>query len=371
MRPVALLLVTVCAASAQYTREGAYWVRTLSGSEPVSGRARVRVMAPGDVEATPSSDDRVSYTVRLRAKAREALADGRISIQREHDQVTVFVRCDADAAEMQVKIPRTARETTIVTREGNVQVYELGGAVTAASAGGAMKADRIRGSLEMRTGGGTVWLGSVEGPVKASTAGGAITAGRIGGDAILETGGGVIVAQEVGGYVRAKSLGGTVKIGRAGAGVVASTGGGPIEVGEAGGVVEAHNSGGPVSVGRAAGVHCESAVGPIRLSNVSGPLRASTALGSILAEVVAGHALADSFLSTGSGDITIVLPSNLGVRIYALSETAGRNQRIVSDFPGLVIRQQGRQVIAEGAINGGGPLIRLAGTGGTIFIKRQ
>jgi hypothetical protein len=29
------------------------------------------------------------------------------------------------------------------------------------------------------------------------------------------------------------------------------------------------------------------------------------------------------------------------------------------------------QVVAEGPVNGGGPLLRINGTGGTIFIKRQ
>jgi hypothetical protein len=28
-------------------------------------------------------------------------------------------------------------------------------------------------------------------------------------------------------------------------------------------------------------------------------------------------------------------------------------------------------VIAEGPVNGGGPILRISGTGGTIFIKRQ
>ena len=46
-------------------------------------------------------------------------------------------------------------------------------------------------------------------------------------------------------------------------------------------------------------------------------------------------------------------------------------QRIVSEFPGIPVRLQGTQVVAEGAINGGGPLLRISGTGGTIFIKKQ
>jgi hypothetical protein len=45
--------------------------------------------------------------------------------------------------------------------------------------------------------------------------------------------------------------------------------------------------------------------------------------------------------------------------------------KIISDFPGIVVRSQGSLVEAEGALNGGGPVIQLAGSSGTIYIRRQ
>jgi hypothetical protein len=50
---------------------------------------------------------------------------------------------------------------------------------------------------------------------------------------------------------------------------------------------------------------------------------------------------------------------------------AGNIRRIVSEFPGISVRVEGGQVVAEGPVNGGGPILRISGTGGTIFIKRQ
>jgi hypothetical protein len=99
-------------------------------------------------------------------------------------------------------------------------------------------------------------------------------------------------------------------------------------------------------------------------------MRVSTAMGSIMAYLLAGK-LAESFLTTGNGDITVVIPSNLGVTIRAENEMSDSVQRIISEFPGIPVRLRGTQVVAEGAINGGGPLIRISGTGGTIFIKKQ
>jgi hypothetical protein len=46
-------------------------------------------------------------------------------------------------------------------------------------------------------------------------------------------------------------------------------------------------------------------------------------------------------------------------------------RRIVSDFDEVNVRVEGPLVVGEGSINGGGPVLRLAGTGGTIYIRRQ
>ena len=78
----------------------------------------------------------------------------------------------------------------------------------------------------------------------------------------------------------------------------------------------------------------------------------------------------DGFLSTSAGDITVFIPSNLAVTIRA-QNTASGIRRIVSEFPEVQVRLDDGMVIGEGTINGGGPLLRLAGSSGTIYIKRQ
>jgi hypothetical protein len=118
-------------------------------------------------------------------------------------------------------------------------------------------------------------------------------------------------------------------------------------------------------------VRCENAGGGVHLDNVSGSVRVTTAVGNVIARLLAGKPMADSFLSTGSGDITVFIPSNVGLTIRAQNDLSDSIRRIVSDFPGIAVRVVGGQVIAEGAVNGGGPVLRISGTGGTIFIKRQ
>jgi DUF4097 and DUF4098 domain-containing protein YvlB len=190
------------------------------------------------------------------------------------------------------------------------------------------------------------------------------------GQAVLETQGGDITVADAAGEVRADTGGGGVHIVRAGGLVSATSGGGEIIVEKAGGIVTARNMAGPVEVGAAAGVHCESASGGIRLRNISGSMNVSTSLGSIMA-ILLGSRLADSFLATANGDITVLIPSNVGVNIQAQNKMADTLRRIVSDFPAIQARRQGNLVVAEGAVNGGGALLQISGTGGTIFIRKQ
>lgn len=366
------------AGEAPLSREGKYWVEVRSGSEALGPGARLKISSRGAVTLNGVAQGELSYTLKVRVKAgseaeARRLANGfgvRIAKQGGGYAYLTVQRGDG-MADLQVKAPRTAAETTIVTSEGAVAFYDLDGAVRAETGGGAVTGDRIGGNVVVRTAGGEITLGTVEGTARCTTAGGRITANRVRGEATFETGGGDISAQEVGGLVHAVTMAGSIRIRSAGSAVIASTGGGPIDVGEAHGLVTAKNSAGPVKVGSAEGVRCESAGGGVKLDNVSGSVRVSTAVGSIIASLLAGKPMADSFLSTGSGDITVIIPSNLGVTIRAQNELAGNIRRIVSEFPGISVRMEGGQVVAEGPVNGGGPILRISGTGGTIFIKRQ
>ena len=62
-------------------------------------------------------------------------------------------------------------------------------------------------------------------------------------------------------------------------------------------------------------------------------MRVSTSLGNIMASLLGGR-LADSYLATGNGDITVLIPSNVGVTIQAQNDMADTLRRINFDFPG-------------------------------------
>ena len=381
LRPALLVsgfLSIALAAEPALTREGKYWVEVRTGSEPITPSARLRITSRGAVTLNGMPGPELSYALKIRVKAASE-AEARLLARRfavrlakqGGNAVYLVVQRGDGMADLQVKAPRAAPEATIATTEGAVAFYDLEGAVQAETGGGAITADRIKGNIAVRTAGGDITLGTVGGNANCTTAGGKITATLVRGEATFQTGGGDISAQEVQGLVHAATMAGSIRIYNAGSAVIASTGGGPIDVGHAHGVVTARNSGGPVKVGSAEGVRCENAGGGVNLDNISGSVRVSTAVGSIIASLLAGKPMSDSFLSTGGGDITVIIPSNLGVTIRAQNELAGNIRRIVSDFPGISVRVVGGQVVAEGPVNGGGPILRISGTGGTIFIKRQ
>lgn len=83
----------------------------------------------------------------------------------------------------------------------------------------------------------------------------------------------------------------------------------------------------------------------------------------------------NSILNSASGDITVVIPARLAVTIQAMNELPGKYGRIVSEFSEIrvlpVVAPVRGPVLAEGALNGGGPVLRVAATRGTIFLRRK
>jgi DUF4097 and DUF4098 domain-containing protein YvlB len=357
----------------ELTRQGELWERTYYGTAAAAPRLRVTAHGPVTLEGGVSPN--VSYQVKVSVKTLTAAEATRIldryavRLARQGDWLVLTAPDGPFLTAVSVKAPHLAA-AAVSTSDGAVDVRGVDGALIVDTGGGELFVDRVGGDCHLFTRGGDVRVGLVAGSLECTSGAGRITVGTVHGEAVLTTEGGDIVATEVGGRVRAQTRAGGIYIAKAGGAVTATTGGGRITVDKANGVVIARNIAGPVQVGAAAGVQCESGAGGVRLGNILGSMQVSTMMGSILADLLGGKP-ADSFLASGDGDITVLIPSNVGVTIRAESEMADTIRRIVSDFPGIPVRRQGAQIIAEGPVNGGGPLLRISATQGTIFIKRQ
>ena len=361
-------------------REGPYWVQTSTGTISASNLSRLRIDTRGPVSLRGvDGTDSISYSMKKRvrlsseAEALRVLSQFGIKTRNQGDWTILTVlypERGIGAADLQVTAPRRVLHSMLETHEGHIRIEDVAGAVQAETFGGNIEMDRIGASAIARTGGGQILLGRINGAVRCLSGGGSIHLDTAHGEASFETAGGEIYVGEVRGPLRASTAGGNIRIGRAASAVTVHTNGGLIDIEHAGGAVTAETNGGSIQVGGAQGVRCESANGAIRLRGIAGAMRASTAAGSILAALTAER-FAESFLNTGAGDITVFIPSNLPVTVRARNETGPA--RIVSDFSEIRIRnvEPPRVAVAEGALNGGGPLLQISAIGGTIYLRRQ
>ena len=373
---LALLATVAFASEPRLRREGPFWVEAAKGSvRAPQSNIRIRTIGAVSVKGAAGSD--LSYVLLKRVKAgseaqaRRLLSAYRVRASRHGALTVLLVQGGSELAELAVTLPINASEVTVETHAGAIDASQLDGALKAETGAGTVTIGQVAGDVAAKTAGGDISLGKIGGNARCVSGGGAIRAGVIHGQASLETAGGDIVVQQVDGAVRCSTAAGGIHIAQAGNIVIADTAGGPIDVDYAKGMVTAKNSsGGPIQVRTASGVTCESAGGGINLTSVGGSLKAETGVGSIIARFQT-QPVADSFLSTSHGDITVWIPSNLRVTVRAQNGSYGGSRRIVSEFPDIKVKAVGFATLAEGALNGGGPLVRIAGSGGMIYIRRE
>ena len=184
----------------------------------------------------------------------------------------------------------------------------------------------------------------------------------------LHTSGGGITIGDLNGKAFARTSGGGIKLGRMGGEVNAKTSGGSFALGSAGADVSLETSGGDISAGAVAGkADLSTSGGGIRLDSVGGAVRAHTSGGSIKA-AIAGPLKEECSLSTSGGDIRVNVEKTAAFRLDASTSGGG----VHAD--GLTITMEGggtgRSKLA-GAVNGGGPTLKLRTSGGSISITTK
>lgn len=182
----------------------------------------------------------------------------------------------------------------------------------------------------------------------------------------LRTSGGGITVGDLNGKVSARTSGGGIKLGKIGAGIDAHTSGGNVTLDAAKGEVKLGTSGGNITVGRVDGpAELATSGGSIKIESVVGALKAHTSGGSIRA-AVAGPLKGDCSLSTSGGSVRVTVDKAAAFRLDA--STSGGSV----DAEGLTITlektSRDRSRLA-GAVNGGGPVLKLRTSGGGIEVK--
>ncbi len=193
---------------------------------------------------------------------------------------------------------------------------------------------------------------------------GKIVASTGGGDMVVMSGSQGAVLEAGGGNIQVKQCTGKLRV---------STGGGNIDLGDIGGAVEIETGGGSIRLASAKGpVRAETGAGRIELNGISSA-RAETGAGGILAKFISNPSQ-DSALETSAGDITVYLAPELKLNIRASIEMSNGHE-IHTDFSEIKVNSEGgeygpREVTAQGALNGGGPMLKVTTTSGDIRILK-
>ena len=176
------------------------------------------------------------------------------------------------------------------------------------------------------SGSGSVSITDMDAPAKAGAGSGSIKLINIGGDVTAKTGSGSINADGIAGAFTGSAGSGSIRLSQAA----------------------------PGDVSVAAGS------GSIKLTNVVGAVKAAAGSGGVNVE---GRQEGDWKLASGSGSVTVTLPSDATFNLDAESNS-GR-VRVAEHFSvdGKVEKRH-----VEGAVNGGGPELRVNSGSGSIRI---
>lgn len=182
----------------------------------------------------------------------------------------------------------------------------------------------------------------------------------------LTTSGGGITVGDLKGDAELRTSGGGIKLGKMGGKVDARTSGGAISLDAAQGPVELKTSGGGITVGRVEGrADLSTSGGSIKIETAKEMVRAHTSGGSIRAGI-AGPIKEASTLSTSGGSVSVTLDKTAAFQLDASTSGGG------VDASGLTMtldsNSRDRNRLA-GAVNGGGPLLKLRSSGGGISVR--
>ena len=355
----------------------------LTGSVPTHEGERVRLSTElGSIVVHTQDANKVDYRIHLETDAsqkgaEQLLKSFAVSVKQTRDGVLLNAEAPGRRwtgrlwATLELNIPKNV-SLEVSTGGGNIDAPEIQGHVTLSTSGGNITAGDIGGPARLKTGGGNIVAKNVAGELYAGTGGGHIVIGTIAGNAMLHTSGGHIRVASIQGTARLETGGGNITLGHSGADLVASTDGGEIQVGEAAGLVRAKTAGGGIRVVRMFGpTNLETGGGSIYLTQVDSPVKASTSSGGITAWFVAPPKPSGTCdLQSSAGDIVVHLPRQLPVTIDAQVENGDAHRVIVDPaFPLKVSyddSSKAHAVRAEGALNGGGELLRLRTVAGNI-----
>lgn len=377
-------VLPLAAQQSRIYRDGNSWVEEITGTMPAARELRVFTDL-GSVEVQGNSPH-IAYVIRKRSylpsqeAARRQFEQLRTSAIKIGESDTIEGKAAAKnlarlGAEFIVQVPRDLSLVKVQTRGGSLSFSSIAATIIASTGAGLIKLDDLAGPVKITSGGGNVEAGNLGSDLTFTSGASDVRVSNVGGQTQVNLGGGRVYI----GSSRASTIqtgAGSIQVQKCMGDLHVVSGGGNLYLGDVDGAVQAQTEGGSVRIASATGpVQVTTGGGSVALFHLSRGAQVETGAGPITVEFIGNRGFTDSLLHTASGDITVCFANNLPVSVHATSDMAN-GRGISSDFPSLnITTQQGgqwspRSMSAEGAINGGGPALRIRTTIGEIAFHR-
>ncbi len=249
-------------------------------------------------------------------------------------------------------------DTEVITYSGDILIKNLNGNHRFKTWGGDIALSEIEGKVVGITMGGAVEINKCKAEIESKTWGGNIRLNQNQGNFKTNTSGGRIDISNHQGKIEAKTWGGNIYLNRNQGDMNISTAGGKIIIDHHEGNLKAKSWGGSLHVSEFVGdFECTTAGGSITLFRMDGNIGASTKGGKI--KLHANSIKEFIWLDTAGGNIHATLPF-----AYPMNLDASGSRVVAKDlryFEGYKSRG-----VISGKINGGGAVVRIHTSGGTI-----
>jgi beta-lactamase regulating signal transducer with metallopeptidase domain/DUF4097 and DUF4098 domain-containing protein YvlB len=375
--PLAPADTTVRVASAGAKQPGSAIERTLDATN--GERLTLDLETGASVTVRGWSEPKAQIRVQLGGRD---WAQTRVDIARVDGGVRVHTWIETDdqiqstSHAIEVMVPQRY-DVQLDSAGGDLSLSDLEGNFEGTTGGGSLILSNIRGAADLRTGGGDIHVSDAHLSGSVTSGGGKVELSNVSGGLRGTSGSGPVIYRDAatddgaggkeGGMLHISRAGGDITLDDITDGAELETGGGDIRVRRASGDVEASTGGGDIDI-----------------RHVAGAVQAGTGAGSVHIEVdelaADGGGIA---ISTGNGEVVIELPANVAATFdleTAYTDNRGSKTRIEDDWAIPVTETDTwddsrgtprKYVRANGAVGGGGPLVKVRAVNGNISVIRR
>ncbi len=283
-----------------------------------------------------------------------------------------------------ISITEVKGTAVLKTSGGDIELLRVDGKVDASTSGGDVRVVQNTNAVTLRTSGGDIDVIDVAGEVVAKTSGGDVSVRNNKAHVDVKTSGGDIRLENVGAEIEASTSGGDIVVDSSAGSIDVSTSGGDIDLRNINGVARGHTSGGDIQATHVLnGVEVKTSGGDIILKDIQGFIDGATSGGDIEAEMTLKDFTKDHRvdLKSSGGNLTLWIPDKLPATVRAevkITESSWgkgfRDYNIESEFQLTKETNDkgngGNYILVQGKLNGGGDLINLQTTNGSIYIKK-